>query len=858
MNGFHLKKRRGVASKSQESTPRARKSSFFSRGRRSCGDTELQSRQSIDLDSSRETPSPQIESVQSLESFQSVTKEPSQIVTNRDRVPDDVRDSSPSNLKRRTDSDVRCSEQSKVEPNRTKQNTDDGNLCRRPPKLEISTDSDLSCSPTPSSPSNLLSKRSRMSNSHVRSKGLRRGLSSLSSKLAVLSTKGRELRVRSNISTEDLESARAVRSISPAEFHFHTSAYGGCNSSLTPIAQHYSTNEALLDLFSTLYEKDKYSRVTYAVGLQFIETALVTIPAHGYFKDDRYMEERTKSTADALAVTEMLGDIVPEGEDDRKVQLGILEGLVRQSFEAAVEDGEGEADKKNETSGQEDAPEGEDDREVQLGILEGPAQQSFVAAVEDCEGCGQDVEITSYFTSSVTAFLQDYANGTPHNFCVMPSQMGSLWSMTATAERHEIDGGNEVDTNGVEKTENTKVESAPTSTPSACPEKQVFNLDSECQSIVDSNVEADKQSGPQNSSEKQNDTIKQLLQREQPEDKPVATPSVKEEIEHQVAPAAEVESPSIVLAPTSDSSIQTVILKNQKLDVVRSTSAKSNVAALIDGVREQYKHLRRSGTFHVRFLDTYQGRLPGSTNGCTVIAPLTCIQYFTSPDQNLPGRRGGVSDELIDQVIDDESPWVLAAVRGKYNLGEGTFIVPSDVHDYLIEAGLLSCGQFVAVCGGDILNDEHLEQFKSSLLTLNGDRDARKVAATFFFHGHVVAVHVVKNQKGMCVDLIDSLPDPSNWITQSMRRRLRRAFASMANDDQREPTETEELDNDLPQNAVRIRCTDLEHFITLIRYYACTKFSEDEQKFIDTHHWEDNNCDFDCRVFQAFIWSEAV
>ena len=773
-----------------------------------------------------------------------------------------MRDSLPSDLNRSTDNDIRCSESAKVE-----QSADAGNLCSRPSKLEINTGSDFPCSPIlnldPASSSNLQSKRSR-SRSSVR--GLRRGLSSLSSKLGVLSTKGRDQRGRSNISTDDLESVRDVRSMSPAEFHFHASSNGGCNSSLTPITRHYSTNEALLDLFSTLYERDQHSRVTYAVGLQFVETALVTIPAHGYFNDERYAKERSKSTADALAVTRMLGDIVPEGAEDRKVQLGILEGLVQQSSEAVGEDRQGESSNKYEASGQEDVP-------------------SVEAAVEDSKGGGQVDETIGNFTSSVTTFLDDYVNGTPHNFCVMPPQIGSLWSMTTTAESEEIDKADDTDIYGAKETESVKVESAPTSTPSANTEKSVqqpsfcsTHVDSlwdaatntDYQSIVYSSVEAVNKcdpkvcpSSPKDSLEKQIDIIDQFEpQRDPPEDTAV-TPPINVEIDPKVASAAEIEAPPIVHAPTSDSSILTVIHKNEKRDDDHTTSVKRNVAVLIDGVREQYQHLRRSGTFCVRFLDTYQGRLPGSTNGCTVIAPLTCIQYFTSPDQDLPGRRGGIPDELINQVIDDESPCILAAVRGQHNLGEGTFIVPSDVHDYLIDSGLLSCGQFVAVCGGDILNDEHLEQFKSSLLSLDGDRDARKVAATLFFHGHVVALHVVKNKKGICMDLIDSLPDPSNWITQSMRRRLGRALATMGSYEEREPTQdtsrAEEIElDDLPQNAVRIRCTDLEHFNILIRYYACNKFSEEERKFIDTHPWEDKNCDFDCRVFQAFVWSEAV
>jgi hypothetical protein len=64
-------------------------------------------------------------------------------------------------------------------------------------------------------------------------------------------------------------------------------------------------------------------------------------------------------------------------------------------------------------------------------------------------------------------------------------------------------------------------------------------------------------------------------------------------------------------------------------------------------------------------------------------------------------------------------------------------------------------------------------------------------------------------------------------------------------------------EDELPMNAVRIRCTDMEYFETLLRHYALSKFSREEQKFIDENPWEDNNSYFDPRVFQAFIWSEA-
>jgi len=139
------------------------------------------------------------------------------------------------------------------------------------------------------------------------------------------------------------------------------------------------------------------------------------------------------------------------------------------------------------------------------------------------------------------------------------------------------------------------------------------------------------------------------------------------------------------------------------------------------------------------------------------------------------------------------------------------------------------------VCGGNILDDDHLHAFKSALLLSNNARErdrlnGQKIAATFFFHEHVVALHVVRDDDdNTWIELIDSLPDPKTW-----------------NDN----------DNDLPQNAVRVRCTDDEiAFDTLIRHYACSKFSKEEKQFIDGTVWEDNNGESDPRVFQAFIWA---
>jgi len=364
----------------------------------------------------------------------------------------------------------------------------------------------------------------------------------------------------------------------------------------------------------------------------------------------------------------------------------------------------------------------------------------------------------------------------------------------------------------------------------------------------------------------------------------------------------------------------------EKLNVVSSSSSDANlslkdgddvgvdgggnsatlaIASLTSFYRERYLTLCEEGKFHIRFLDTYQGRNPNSTNGCTVIAPLMCVQYFTSDgaqqyentDAAVNPWNDGIPDEVINHVIDDQAAAILSEVRNKLNIEQDAFIIPSDVHDHFSTEGLLSTSQFVGVCGGNILDDLHVQALKSALLVSFCDElwKNRKIAATFFFHGHVIALHVVGNGGGdggggnglennnqVSIELIDSLPDPETWLKRTNRRQSSMSSYSSLdwNDKERESLTqwnsedaSDEWDrlmgcddgasdyDELPKNAIRVRCTDVEQFDILIRHYACSKFTKEEQQFIDSTAWDDNSgyceCSFDPRVFQAFIWAEA-
>jgi hypothetical protein len=64
---------------------------------------------------------------------------------------------------------------------------------------------------------------------------------------------------------------------------------------------------------------------------------------------------------------------------------------------------------------------------------------------------------------------------------------------------------------------------------------------------------------------------------------------------------------------------------------------------------------------------------------------------------------------------------------------------------------------------------------------------------------------------------------------------------------------------DMPpqEPAMRMRCLDAESLRIALQWYACSVFSVEDATYIDTYQWDDNLADFDPRVFQAFVWSEA-
>lgn len=169
---------------------------------------------------------------------------------------------------------------------------------------------------------------------------------------------------------------------------------------------------------------------------------------------------------------------------------------------------------------------------------------------------------------------------------------------------------------------------------------------------------------------------------------------------------------------------------------------------------------------------------------------------------------------------------------------------------------------FKGVCGGNILEENHLDAFITEISHIYSEK---KLAATFFFHEHVITIIQLKRGRNrVWFDLINSLPSrqtllrPGETIDglisgpDSMPMRLPSDGIDFGTGD----------DNMVdaaipPENACRIRCLDGEALKATLKWYACSSFSEDNKGYIDNYRWDENLSDFDPRVFQAFLWREA-
>lgn len=220
------------------------------------------------------------------------------------------------------------------------------------------------------------------------------------------------------------------------------------------------------------------------------------------------------------------------------------------------------------------------------------------------------------------------------------------------------------------------------------------------------------------------------------------------------------------------------------------------VRHLRDQARRTYNDFISQGRIEIRPVDTYQGRYSQSTNGCTVISPLVVARHL--------GTTCGVvlPDSAIKEVIDRECGPLLREIRGKLGLEAHSLIIPSDVHDHLVDKHILKQDYFVGATGGNIISDEHMGEFIKLF------QEKIKAGAALFFHEHVVSIvkQPVGNGKAY-YDLVDSMPGGT--------------------DSRGNPC------------ATRTRCKDKEALDVLLTWYATKKFSESNCSYIDHNDWNE-------------------
>mmetsp|Transcript_26396 Transcript_26396/g.40515 ORF Transcript_26396/g.40515 Transcript_26396/m.40515 type:complete len:674 (+) Transcript_26396:166-2187(+) len=245
-----------------------------------------------------------------------------------------------------------------------------------------------------------------------------------------------------------------------------------------------------------------------------------------------------------------------------------------------------------------------------------------------------------------------------------------------------------------------------------------------------------------------------------------------------------------------------------------------SIRKMRDKYTHEYQMHRQSKKIQVFGLNTYQGRYNGSTNGCTVISPLVVANHLRSSH--------AVSDRTIEDVIDGQCISILRDIRSKLQLEGAALIIPSDVHDYMVDHKILKQEQFVGATGGNIIDKQHMIDFLKLLESgEKGEHKNKRSGAALFFREHVISMVKVPMGGGQfAYDLVDSLPSSSGQLSGKM-------------------------------GATRTRCQDLKSLFVCLRWYACKKFSESNCTYIDRNEWDESMADFDPRVFQSFVWADC-
>lgn len=581
----------------------------------------------------------------------------------------------------------------------------------------------------------------------------------------------------------------------------------------TPISKHYSLNHQILSAFESNFDNKVY-HVAYALGLQFVETALLEIPKHGYFYSRRHERERMQSALDAVRVSQLLLNDVepnlathpPNGTcaslaQHQRVQR--LADLAMEQVQQASQD-------------QQDAPNSEW-YESQRAATEAKIR-SFERESEWCEPllvCSDSLTgiICPLNNEQLAAHVPEQAMDATELSRTNENRQGKLPPFALSGRVHSAPAWTSPDWN-LEKNSSYMVSDiiSPPSFQAALSTSSntSFLAASQTPELV-----------------RHNTTDEELLEK--------------------ALFLSGIEVSSVPSNGMNSMGGSERTEKRDNPDEGQGPPHHLQLKTLSQLYHEDFDSLLASGRVRIGFTNTYQGRVPESTNGCTVIAPLLCIHHFVERSDALPDVP--LLDATIQQVIDLETPSILTKLREDLGLSAQAFLIPSDAHDHLIENGQLSQQQFVNVIGGNILDDSHLQVLVNALSEPSGG--FRKLAATLFFHEHVVAILKIRqDHKSSWFDIIDSLPlkDTLMGVNESQSDFLNRMGLT---------TTAEEMSDAFVPLTARIRCIDSESLVACLRWYACSKFNDENKAYIDQYPWNENSCDFDPRVFQAFIWCET-
>lgn len=579
-----------------------------------------------------------------------------------------------------------------------------------------------------------------------------------------------------------------------------------------PITKHYELNNQILKAFDSNYEQ-KYYDVAYALGIKFVETALLEIPKHGYFYSQRHERDRMQSAIDAVRVTQTLKELEEQGKVqvppaahfrvDRLTLLAMEEVEQASNDQASTASDMGRSYEllRAQTEAELKQHEKDDDSWVCEPFLAfAESLSGFSLAPSEC--CDRQQSAQSSYqpvpspqsTKRLSLIEDDFVPPRP-----VPPPSDPLSLATASRVRSLSLSSREAPTKHEHK--HTRILPLGLDPPGLIRSKQSM----------------------------------------------ASVESTESELEKALFLSGLEVSLLNIPPPTESMSellIDTQFSKSQESPSGMRKSQILQLKTLCSLYHEDFDALSEEGRMWISYVDTYQGRLAASTNGCTIIAPLLCIHHLIEVGNSLP--YSGISDFDIEQAIDEETPVILTQLRHELGLSEHAFLIPSDAHDYLIKNGQLSDKQFLTVLGGNVLDDSHLKAFVDVLR--DDDQKYKKMAATFYFHEHVISILQMRRSPTVTwYDVIDSLPS-KDFMKRSDE--TNNEFHARFGLDLSE----EELFHSTLRKTARIRCVNADALTTCLRWYACSKFTDENIKYIDQYAWDENSCDFDPRVFQGFVW----